>query len=322
MFKILNNTNKENVIKIQGAKQTVESPFATLLFQNYDLDTRQTYDMAGISCYDHFADSNNNGLGDLVFRTNGTGGFGGSNVEERMRIMHNGDIIIGSNASGSNSRVYMGGTLEVGTNIVANELSLQRLNANTKRILFGPSNSSDSIISLSIDASNIVSGTIDSQRLPINITLSNIVCDVTSTNSLYFGGAGALGGGGNGGASIGIYAFQDWSNWISTPSNVGVSNASIGNLRYRRINSNIDIDYEIGFVVGQVPCDEMSFACPLGVAKYTKMNSFVIVNNNTNALSVGACIMTSSTNNIICKLDAVSLNNSYNVNGSLSYEMA
>jgi hypothetical protein len=239
-----------------------------------------------------------------------------------MRIMHNGDITIGSNAYGSNSRVYMGGTLEVGTNIVANELSLQRLNANTKRILFGLSNSSDSIISLSIDASNIVSGTIDSQRLPSNITLSNIVSDVTSTNSLYFGSAGAMGGGGNGGSSVGIYAFQDWSNWISTPSNFGVSNASIGSLRYRRINSNIDIDYEIGFVVGQVPCDEISFACPLGVAKYTKRNSYVILNNNTNALSIGACIMTSNTNNIVCKLDTVSLNNLYNVSGSLSYEMA
>jgi hypothetical protein len=316
MFKILNNTNKENVIKIQGAKQTVDSPFATLLFQNYDLDTRQTYDMAGISCYDHFADSNNNGLGDLVFRTNGTGGLGTSNVEERMRIMHNGDIIMGSNASSSNSRVYMGGVLEVGSSIVANELSLQRLNTNTKRILFGPSNSSDSIISLSIDASKIVSGTIDSQRLPSNISVSNITSDVTSTNSLFFGGSGQSGGGG---VSQSIYAFQDWSNWISTPSNAGVSNVSVTNLRYRQINSNIDIDYDFHIVVGQVPCNELSFACPEGAARYIKRNTYVLVNENTNSLSLGVCVMNS--NIINCKLDNVSINTPYTISGSLSYEL-
>jgi hypothetical protein len=298
MFKILNNNNKENVIKIQGAKQTIDSPFATLLFQNYDLDTRQTYDMAGISCYDHFADSNNNGLGDLVFRTNGTGGMSASNVEERMRILHNGDVIIGSNVNSSNSRVYMGGVLEVGNSIIANELSLQRLNTNTKRILFGPSNSSDSIISLSIDASKIVSGTIDSQRLPSNISVSNLASDVTSTNSLFFGGSVQCGGGG---ALPNLYAFQDWSEWSSTPSNVGVSNVSSANLRFRQINSNIDVNYDIHIVVGQVPCNEISFECPLGVAKYIKRNTYVLLDVNTNSLSVGVCAV--SSNIIKCKLD-------------------
>jgi len=313
MFKILNNTNKENVIKIQGAKQTIDSPFATLLFQNYDLDSRKTYDMAGISCYDHFADSNNNGLGDLVFRTNGTGT---SNIEERMRLMHNGDVIIGSNASSSNTRVYMGGVLEVGSSIVANELSLQRLNANTRRILFGPSNSSDSIISLSIDASNISSGTIDSQRLPSNITVSNITSDFASTNSLFFGGSGQSSGGG---VSPNLYVFQDWSSWVSTPSNVGVSNVSLANLRYRQINSNIDIDYTFDFVVGQVQCNEISFTCPVGVAKYTKRNTYVLVDGNTNSMSIGVSTMYS--NIITCKLSNVSINTSYEITGSLSYEL-
>jgi hypothetical protein len=316
MFKILNNNNKENVIKIQGAKQTIDSPFATLLFQNYDLDTRQTYDMAGISCYDHFANSNNNGLGDLVFRTNGTGGLGASNVEERMRILHNGDVIIGSNDNSSNSRVYMGGVLEVGNSIIANELSLQRLNANTKRILFGPSNSSDSIISLSIDASKIISGTIDSQRLPSNISVSNLASDVTSTNSLFFGGSGQSG---SGGASPSLYAFQDWSNWSSTPSNVGISNVSATNLRFRQINSNIDVDYSFDIFVGQVPCNEVSFACPVGGAKYIKRNTYVLLEDNTNTLSIGVCVIDS--NIISCKLNNMSINTSYNISGSMSYEL-
>jgi hypothetical protein len=68
-----------------------------------------------------------------------------------------------------------------------------------------------------------------------------------------------------------------------------------------------------------VPCNEISFECPLGVAKYIKRNTYVLLDVNTNSLSVGVCAV--SSNIIKCKLDNVNINTPYAISGSLSYEM-
>ena len=94
MFKCLNNSNKENIITIQGARATdAINPFASIVFQNYYRETSLTYNMVSISCLDHFGDNSNNGSGDLIFKTSYTGG---SNLQEQMRILYNGNVVIGT----------------------------------------------------------------------------------------------------------------------------------------------------------------------------------------------------------------------------------
>lgn len=109
MFKCLNNSNKENLITIQGARATdAINPFASILFQNYDKDTASTYNMVCISCLDHYGDTSNNGSGDLIFKTSYTGG---SNLQEHMRIMFNGNVLIGSNIS-TDLKLNIGGGIQ------------------------------------------------------------------------------------------------------------------------------------------------------------------------------------------------------------------
>lgn len=97
MFRCLNTSNKENIITIQGAKAADSlNPFASIVFQNYDVDTHTTYNMASISCFDHFGDNSNNGSGDIIFKSAYTDG---SNMQEQMRIQYNGNVIVGANAS-------------------------------------------------------------------------------------------------------------------------------------------------------------------------------------------------------------------------------
>lgn len=109
MFKCLNNSNKENVITIQGARATdASNPFASILFQNFDKDTELTYNMVCISCLDHFGDTSNNGSGDLIFKTAYTGG---SNLQEQMRVMFNGNVLIGSNIS-RDMKLNVGGSIQ------------------------------------------------------------------------------------------------------------------------------------------------------------------------------------------------------------------
>lgn len=109
MFKCLNSSNKENVITIQGARaDDAFNPFASIMFQNYDQDTKLTYNMVSISCVDHYGDTSNNGSGDLIFRTSYTGGC---NLQEHMRLLFNGNVVIGSNVT-NDLKLNVGGGVQ------------------------------------------------------------------------------------------------------------------------------------------------------------------------------------------------------------------
>ncbi len=109
MFRCLNNSNKENIITIQGARATDSiNPFASIVFQNFDRDTSLTYNMASISCIDHYGDTSNNGSGDLILKTSYTGG---SNLQERMRILFNGNVLIGADVS-TEFKLNVGGGIQ------------------------------------------------------------------------------------------------------------------------------------------------------------------------------------------------------------------
>jgi hypothetical protein len=324
MFKILNNTNKENIIRIQGARQSIDSPFATLNFQNYDVDTATIYDMASISCFDHFADSSNNGYGDLVFRTNGTGT---SNIEERMRILHNGKVNIGSNIA-SDSILNVGGNLTVTSNINAHEMSLQKLNAVTRRIIFKGSNMSDSMLSLNIDASNITSGIISQERLPTTATftdlnLSNLSSPLVSTTKIVFGGQESIA---LSNSSDMITFYKDWTSWTSSlntsitlinNSNNYLSNIVIDNARYRILNSNVDVRFMFSCDITNSNIEKININVPYEYAIYRNNGFFTIKKNNENIPNIGGLYI--SSNILTCFLKDNDIG-SYEISVSCSYE--
>lgn len=91
MFRVTAPDNKENALTIQGSvSKNVSKDIATILLQNYDADTSNYYNMAAVSLRDHFGNSNENGAGDLLFKTNIDGNP--SNLQERMRITHEGYV--------------------------------------------------------------------------------------------------------------------------------------------------------------------------------------------------------------------------------------
>jgi len=88
MFRVLSPDFKDNTVFIQGARsKDADDNIASLVFQNYDDDTKLTYNMASIAMRDSFGTSNDNGFGDLLFLTSSN---------ERMRVKYNGNIGIGT----------------------------------------------------------------------------------------------------------------------------------------------------------------------------------------------------------------------------------
>lgn len=94
MFRSLNKDNAENIVYIQGARSKgANSNIASLIFQNYDNDSKTVYSMASISVRDHFACSNIDGFGDLVFNTRDQESL---QLTERLFIANDGNIGIGT----------------------------------------------------------------------------------------------------------------------------------------------------------------------------------------------------------------------------------
>ena len=99
MFRTFLQSNQENSIFIQGARNNdALQPIASVVLQNYDFDSRKIYNMGALSVVDHFGNTIN-GFGDVIIRTSGDS----SNLTERMRVMYNGDVMIG--AAYSNARL-------------------------------------------------------------------------------------------------------------------------------------------------------------------------------------------------------------------------
>lgn len=96
-FQTLSKDLASTTIYIQGArKDDTLNAASGVVFQNYDDDTKQTYDMATIGAVDHFGGSNLNGRGDLTFCTN-SNGVGGRNVcSERVRLLYDGRLGVGT----------------------------------------------------------------------------------------------------------------------------------------------------------------------------------------------------------------------------------
>ena len=321
MFKVLNSTNKENIIKIQGSKQVDSAPFASLQFQNYDEDTLKTYNMAAISCYDHFGNVESNGFGDIVFRTNGTGT---SNLEERMRIMYNGDIIVGSsNSSNQGVKLFVGGNIEVASNITAPYIAVKRLEAVTRRLRFNGSNGPDSFITVEIDASNIVSGTLSQSVLPSSPTFSNVSTNTVQAISVSATKMNFVGQSNQITYSLSslpsIYNFQDWNDYTPIITTVALSNIVVNQSRYRVINSNIDISFLLSITGSNNNTGTITVSTPNNfITQYNKFGVCPILENNDNTYINGLFVCAS--NNIQFRLPTLLTGSNYSLSCDISFE--
>lgn len=101
MFRVLNNSNAENALFIQGSRQTDVDAVASVVFQNYDYNARQSVNLAAISAVNSIEG------GDIVFKTTTDSNLG---LQEQFRIFNNGNVSIGSSAS--NYKLSVGGALQ------------------------------------------------------------------------------------------------------------------------------------------------------------------------------------------------------------------
>jgi hypothetical protein len=134
MFKVRTLDNTSNLVLIQGAYSANSNvDIAQLILQNYDNDTAKFYNMGSITVRDHFGDSNNNGLGDLLFKTSEEG----SNLYERMRITYDGKIGVGT-ANPDRDFVVQGDAKITGS-LITSDMSLSNVFV-TSNIAIGTSN--------------------------------------------------------------------------------------------------------------------------------------------------------------------------------------
>jgi hypothetical protein len=93
MFKTLAKDNATNKILIQGSvSKNKDKDISGIVFQNYDEDIHETFNMASIIVRDHDGSAELNGRGDLALCTS----VGSNNIQERFRIDCMGNVGIGT----------------------------------------------------------------------------------------------------------------------------------------------------------------------------------------------------------------------------------
>lgn len=113
MFKTLKKDDTEVEISIIGARaQNSNFAAASINFGNYDHDTQLTYRLGEISLVDHFGDSEHNGYGDMVFKTNTTGAIT-TELPSHMIINYQGNVGIGT--SMPSERLHVNGNIKAAT---------------------------------------------------------------------------------------------------------------------------------------------------------------------------------------------------------------
>ncbi len=93
-FKNLSSNNRTNSLYIQGSRaEDTNNDIASLVFQNYDDDSKTIYKMVEFAARDAFGTVDSNGIGNLIIRTNPTGS---SNTVEKVRLTYDGKLLIGT----------------------------------------------------------------------------------------------------------------------------------------------------------------------------------------------------------------------------------
>jgi hypothetical protein len=114
MYRTLNKDNTKTEYFIVGARsQNSNLDIASIVLANYDDDTHVNYRLAEIAAKDNFGNSNLNGFGNLVFKTNYAGES--NTVETKMTILYNGNVGIG--VDHPDDKLVVDGNI-IGSNIV------------------------------------------------------------------------------------------------------------------------------------------------------------------------------------------------------------
>lgn len=203
MFRVLNNSNVENAIYVQGARiPTSSESIASIVFQNHDVQNDTTNNMASISLF------GSNGYGDLVFKTLE------STLAEKMRISYNGNVNIG-NPTSTRGTLNVAGAIFADGPILANNINSSEIitsnvsteSYKTQRIIFTKLSTSNFVNNLVVmlnsnqaqfDAANIISGQLDVNRIPYldaskistgqlstSLFPSSLVLNTIATSNLY-----------------------------------------------------------------------------------------------------------------------------------------
>ena len=119
MFKTLSKDYKDTYVYVQGAfSKNSNHDISGVVFQNYDDDTRLTYNMAAVTVKDNYGNNVNNGYGNLVFHTCP----GDNNLTERLRILHDGRV--GINTQDPQSLLHVNGDLRVASRVICDSLQV------------------------------------------------------------------------------------------------------------------------------------------------------------------------------------------------------
>ncbi|MBD1218451.1 MAG: hypothetical protein H9536_14250 [Aphanizomenon flos-aquae Clear-A1] len=177
MFSTTRKDQTETTIAIKGARaQDTSSNIATLLFQNYDNDVSNVFNMASITMHDSFGNSNSNGFGTLQFAT----ANGSNNLQTCLWIKHNGNV--GINTSNPMTPLEVNGAIKAIT-FQGNGCNLTNLNYSN----FAYGNMSVSVGGTGL--SNIPYGTIlvgntsNSILIPSNLTWNPLSNSLNVTGS-------------------------------------------------------------------------------------------------------------------------------------------
>ena len=96
MLRSMNKDNTDTEYQIIGAQaRSSNSDSASLVFCNYDDDTKLTYRLGEICVRDNYGNAESNGYGNMYFRTNGISTTS-NNIQTQMCILHNGNVGIGT----------------------------------------------------------------------------------------------------------------------------------------------------------------------------------------------------------------------------------
>lgn len=93
MFRVTNKDNKENQVIIQGARaQNSNEDVASILFQNYDDDTGQRYNLGEVAVRDAYGSADVNGVGSFIVRVTEQDRV---NIDDKsLQLVHPSNVVI------------------------------------------------------------------------------------------------------------------------------------------------------------------------------------------------------------------------------------
>lgn len=119
MFRVMSKDGADNAVFIQGARShSTSNNIASIVFQNFDNDSKTMYNMAAVAVRDHYGNADVDGMGDLLLLTRDASNATG--LIEQVRLTHDGNLGIGT--SEPTHRLHVEGDICTTHKLIANEV--------------------------------------------------------------------------------------------------------------------------------------------------------------------------------------------------------